>query len=123
MKQYNIPDGGYVPVDNIIYFMESDISQINRIPLLQNYDDYAIVTAGPIYLDKDIDIKSIILDDDIVCDEDEKIFIINCSHDNFKNSVNAFSQTLDKENMRHVGMLTDYFTERQVDDENIQDTE
>ena len=70
-----------------------------------------------------IDIKSIILDDDIVCDEDEKIFIINCSHDNFKNSVNAFSQTLDKENMRHVGMLTDYFTERQVDDENIQDTE
>ena len=54
MKQYNIPDGGYVPVDNIIYFMESDISQINRIPLLQNYDDYAIVTAGPIYLDKDI---------------------------------------------------------------------
>ncbi len=123
MKQYNIPDGGYVPVDNIIYFMESDISQINRIPLLQNYDDYAIVTAGPIYLDKDIDIKSIILDDDIVCDEDEKIFIINCSHDNFKNSVNAFSQTLDKENMRHVGMLTDYFTERQADDENIQDTE
>lgn len=123
MKQYNIPDGGYVPVDNIIYFMESDISQINRIPLLQNYDDYAIVTAGPIYLDKDINIKSIILDDDIVCDEDEKIFIINCSHDNFKNSVNAFSQTLDKENMRHVGMLTDYFTERQVDDENIQDTE
>ena len=123
MKQYNIPDGGYVPVDNIIYLMESDISQINRIPLLQNYDDYAIVTAGPIYLDKDIDIKSIILDDDIVCDEDEKIFIINCSHDNFKNSVNAFSQTLDKENMRHVGMLTDYFTERQVDDENIQDTE
>ena len=99
MKQYNIPDGGYVPVDNIIYFMESDISQINRIPLLQNYDDYAIVTAGPIYLDKDINIKSIILDDDIVCDEDEKIFIINCSHDNFKNSVNAFSQTLDKENM------------------------
>ena len=123
MKQYNIPDGGYVPVDNIIYFMESDISQINRIPLLQNYDDYEIVTAGPIYLDKDIDIKSIILDDDIGCDEDEKIFIINCSHDNFKNSVNAFSQTLDKENMRHVGMLTDYFTERQVDDENIQDTE
>lgn len=123
MKQYNIPDGGYVPVDNIIYLMESDISQINRIPLLQNYDDYAIVTAGPIYLDKDIDIKSIILDDDIVCDEDEKIFIINCSHDNFKNSVNAFSQTLDKENMRHVGMLTDYFTERQADDENIQDTE
>ena len=123
MKQYNIPDGGYVPVDNIIYFMESDISQINRIPLLQNYDDYAIVTAGPIYLDKDINIKSIILDDDIVCDEDEKIFIINCSHDNFKNSVNAFSQTLDKENMRHVGMLTDYFTERQADDENIQDTE
>ena len=123
MKQYNIPDGGYVPVDNIIYFMESDISQINRIPLLQNYDDYAIVTAGPIYLDKDIDIKSIILDDDIVCDEDEKIFIINCSHDNFKNSVNAFSQTLDKENMRHVGMLTDYFTERRADDENIQDTE
>ena len=123
MKQYNIPDGGYVPVDNIIYLMESDISQINRIPLLQNYDDYAIVTAGPIYLDKDIDIKSIILDDDIVCDEDEKIFIINCSHDNFKNSVNAFSQTLDKENMRHVGMLTDYFNERQVDDENIQDTE
>ena len=123
MKQYNIPDGGYVPVDNIIYFMESDISQINRIPLLQNYDDYAIVTAGPIYLDKDIDIKSIILDDDIVCDEDEKIFIINCSHDNFKNSVNAFSQTLDKENMRHVGMLTDYFTERQAYDENIQDTE
>ena len=123
MKQYNIPDGGYVPVDNIIYLMESDISQINRIPLLQNYDDYAIVTAGPIYLDKDINIKSIILDDDIVCDEDEKIFIINCSHDNFKNSVNAFSQTLDKENMRHVGMLTDYFTERQVDDENIQDTE
>ena len=123
MKQYNIPDGGYVPVDNIIYFMESDISQINRIPLLQNYDDYAIVTAGPIYLDKDIDIKSIILDDDIVCDEDEKIFIINCSHDNFKNSVNAFSQTLDKENMRHVGILTDYFTERQADDENIQDTE
>ena len=123
MKQYNIPDGGYVPVDNIIYLMESDISQINRIPLLQNYDDYAIVTAGPIYLDKDINIKSIILDDDIVCDEDEKIFIINCSHDNFKNSVNAFSQTLDKENMRHVGMLTDYFTERQADDENIQDTE
>ena len=123
MKQYNIPDGGYVPVDNIIYFMESDISQINRIPLLQNYDDYAIVTAGPIYLDKDINIKSIILDDDIVCDEDEKIFIINCSHDNFKNSVNAFSQTLDKENMRHVGILTDYFTERQADDENIQDTE
>ena len=123
MKQYNIPDGGYVPVDNIIYLMESDISQINRIPLLQNYDDYAIVTAGPIYLDKDIDIKSIILDDDIVCDEDEKIFIINCSHDNFKNSVNAFSQTLDKENMRHVGMLTDYFTERRADDENIQDTE
>ncbi len=53
MKQYNIPDGGYVPVDNIIYLMESDISQINRIPLLQNYDDYAIVTVGPIYLNEE----------------------------------------------------------------------
>ncbi len=123
MKQYNIPDGGYVPVDNIIYFMENDISQINRIPLLQNYEDYAIVTIGPIYLNEEMDVENIVLDDEMVCDDDEKIFIINCSHDNFKNSVNTFSQTLNKKEMRHVGMLTNYFTERQGDDESIQDTE
>jgi hypothetical protein len=119
MKQYNIPNGGYVPVDNIIYFMENDISQVNRIPLLQNYDGYAIVTIGPIYLDKEIDLESIVLDDEIVCDDDEKIFIMNCSHDNFKNNVNAFSQTLNKKGIKHVGILIDYFTEKQIDDESI----
>ena len=66
MKQYNIPLGGYMPVEGVIYFMENDIRQINKIPFLQNYEGYAIVTIGHVYLNADIDSKTIIEDQSII---------------------------------------------------------
>ena len=30
MKQYNIPLGGYKPVEGVIYLLENDLNQINK---------------------------------------------------------------------------------------------
>jgi len=122
MKQYNIPDGGYVPVDNIIYLMENDISQINRIPLLQNYEGYAIVTVGPIYLNEEFNWEYALADYPIISDAENKIFIMNCSHDKLR-ATDPFSQKLNLDNVTIINSLTNYFSERQVEDENLQDTE
>ena len=119
MRQYNIPNGGYVPIKNVTYLLENDTSQINRIPLLQDYEGYAIVTVGPIYLNKQFNWLSMLSDYPIISDQEGKVFILNCSHDKLRET-DPFSQKLNSDNITIINSLTDYFNERQVENENLQ---
>ena len=110
MKQYNIPLGGYMPVEGVIYLMENDISQINKIPFLQNYEGYAIVTIGHVYLNADIDIKTIIEDQSIIKDESSQIFIINCEHSDLSDRSLIMTQKLDVDRIHCCDSLREYFS-------------
>jgi len=116
MKQYNIPNGGYIPVDNVTYLMENDISQINKIPYLQDYEGYAVITVGPIYLDKEINIEDFIQDKAIVTNEDKNIFIINCQHRDLSDKSLMMSQKFNIDDALCNNSLTDHFSERCVKD-------
>ncbi len=47
---------------------------------------------------------------------------MNCSHDKLRET-DPFSQKLNLDNVTIINSLTNYFSERQVEDENLQDTE
>lgn len=116
MKQYNVPNGGYIPVDGVTYLMENDISQINKIPYLQDYEGYAVITVGPIYLDKEINIEDFIQDKAIVTNEDKNIFIINCQHSELSDKSLTMSQQFDVDDVPCNNSLKDHFSERCVKD-------
>ena len=116
MRQYNIPLGGYKPVDNITYLLENDLSQINKIPFLQNYKGYAIVTVGNIYLDQTIDIEKIITDQSIITNKDKNIFIINCEHLDLSNKSLAMSQNFNVDEILCSDSLEKYFGEKDVEE-------
>ena len=111
MKQYNIPLGGYKPVENITYLLENDLSQINKIPYLQDYEGYAVITVGPIYLDKEINIEDFIQDKAIVTNEDKNIFIINCQHSDLSDKSLMMSQQFDINDALCNNSLTNHFSE------------
>ncbi len=119
MKQYNIPLGGYMPVEGVIYLMENDISQINKIPFLQNYEGYAIVTIGHVYLNADIDIKTIIEDQSIIKDESSQIFIINCEHSDLSDRSLIMTQKLDVDRIHCCDSLREYFSKDILDNTEV----
>ena len=116
MKQYNIPLGGYKPVENITYLLENDLSQINKIPFLQNYRGCAIVTVGNIYLDKIIDIEKVITDQSIITNKNKNIFIINCEHVELSNKSLVSSQYFNADEIEHNNSLDAYFIEKSTEE-------
>jgi hypothetical protein len=120
MKQYNIPLGGYKPVEGVIYLLENDLNQINKIPFLENYEGYAIITIGPIYLDTNIDIEKIIKNNPIITNEDHTIFIVNCGHTDLSDKSLVVSQSLELEKVHYEDSLNNYFSDREVKDLKVQ---
>jgi len=114
MRQYNIPFGGYIPVENVTYLVENDLNQINKIPMMRSYEGYAIVTVGPIYLKKDINIEHIINDNAIVRNKNNNIFLINCNHESLKNNMLAFQGQIDIDSYVEVD-IDKYFSVNETD--------
>lgn len=112
MRQYNIPLGSYIPVEDVIYLVECDKDQINRIADLQSYEGYAIVTIGDIYINKEFNIEEMLGGERIACNKDETIFLINCGHKYYKNNKDYNLNKYKNENWKIIDNLEKYFTDK-----------
>ena len=114
MKQYNIPNGGYVPIKNVTYLLENDISQINRIPLLQNYSGYAIVTVGDVYVESNSNIEALIGDGNVIKNSKNNIFVINCAHESFKDDYQALKTKLNVDQFKSNDDIEKYILKSKI---------
>jgi hypothetical protein len=114
MRQYNIPLGSHLPIDDITYLMEGDIDQVNRIADLQDFEGYAVVTIGELYLDKDFDIEQMLDGERIACNKDETIFLIDCGHKYYSNNKDYNVNRYKNEDFKIIDNLDEYFTTEKI---------